>query len=99
MAAAELDGGHQRHLDVAVLERMILDQMGTQDGGFRGERRVEVLAGELGGRRMQGRIGQVEIGFLGDLLGRRLQDGFGDEKEVGQLGVVDHHRPRRSSAR
>jgi hypothetical protein len=43
---AELNGGHERHLDVAVAQRMVLDQVRAEHGGLGREVRIEVLADE-----------------------------------------------------
>src|SRR5581483_8645335 len=77
----------------------VLDQVGAQHGGLGGEVWVEVLAGEPGQRCVQRRVGQREVGFLRNALGRLLEDGFGNEEEVGQLQLDDAHRQSRSRAR
>ena len=63
--------------------------MGAEHGRLGRELGIELLADEPGPRGVEGGVGQVEAGVLGDLLGRRLQDGLGDQQEVGQLEVVD----------
>ena len=110
VALAELNGGDERHRRVAVLERMVLDQVRAQHGGLDRELGVEVLAAEGGQRRVQRRVREVEAGLLGDALGRDLEHGLGNEEEVGQFQCphrgglqaerrVGRHRFNRWSAR
>ncbi len=95
---AELNGGHERHLHVAVPEGMVLDQVRPEHGGLGRKVGIEVLAHEAGSGGVEGRIGQVEARVPCDLPGRHLQDGLGDQEEVRQFEIVDRHVPNRSSA-
>jgi hypothetical protein len=78
---------------------MVLDEMRTEYGGLGRKLRIELLAHEPGARRVERRVGQVEARVLCDLLRRCLEDGLGDQQEVGELEIVDGHVPKRSSAR
>jgi hypothetical protein len=77
---------------------VVLDEMRAEDGGLGRKLRIELLADEPGSGGVERLTSQVEAGVLGDLLGRRLQHGLGDEQEVGEFEIVDAHVPILSRA-
>lgn len=70
---------------------MVTDDPTAQHRGLARQVGIELHATEGGGEGVQPGLGQVEPGDAGEVLGRSLQGGLGDQQEVPEVEVAPGH--------
>src|SRR5664280_766803 len=94
----EKSKGHPCRTLVAVEERMVLGQPNQEHGCLVDEVRIEVLSTPAARRRVERRIGQIDVHGAQHDVRLGPGDRAGDGQVVGEVRILDRHLAKRSSS-